>query len=334
MVRRSSNYFESSVRHRARALQRELFDGLPDEEAIERVVVRPQDAGEPEAGSQPQTTFVDDVGRSFLFKLAPPDQIAAELFSFRVRRAAGRLHVPVARRTLDIPGQGRITGLLQPKIDVKGSLEPDPASWTPLQRDAILTEHPWEWLLANFDTHVDQYVLVGPHDFPVNIDWDHALVDLDDRPLTRFNMRSPAIAPVRNLLYSELVHGRLFLGLHELLHEARAAAQLPGAVLRRELDRYAETLSLPPNEHREKAELLQQRHQTIEGDFAALVASLLEERDAVCGGVNVGPRWRRVVHRAQDSWQRFATTMLYRDMMRPALKQYRQVLRAVGRRSG
>lgn len=223
--------------------------------------------------------------------------------------------------------------MLQPEIPVVGPLEPDPQRWSKLQREAMLQEHPWEWLLANLDTHVDQYVLVGKHRLPINIDWDHALVDLGQTQLTRFNRRSTTIAPIRNLLYSEYVLGRLRLDFFGMQLQARKAAELSNAALDMLVDRYAEELGLPDDARLELQAQLRQRKATLVADFDALVESLRHERDDNLGVAGT-PRSRlaRVIAHVQDAWQRFVIKVLHGHVLRPVLRGYRALLAALARR--
>jgi hypothetical protein len=320
------------LRHATRSLRRELFLSLPQEQELEQISLHPLEDDGPAAGSRPQTILRDDAGNRYFFKLAPPELVAAELFAHRLRKLDGCLHVPTARRTLDLPGLGPATGMLQPEIPVVGALGPDPQRWSKLQREALLQEHPWEWLLANLDTHVDQYVLVGEHQLPINIDWDHALVDLAQTQLTRFNLRSPTIAPIRNLLYSEYVLGRLQLDFFGMQLQARKVAELSSAALTELVDRYADELALPDPARLELQAQLRQRKATLVADFDALVESLRHERDDNLGLAST-PRTRiaRVIAHVQDAWQRFVIKVLHGHVLRPLLRGYRALLQALAR---
>lgn len=318
------------LRQAQRALRRELFEQLPREAELERIGLRPLSETGPAAGSRPQTVLLDGQGRRYLFKLAPPELIAAELFAHRVRELGRRLHVPTARRTLELPELGPVTGMLQPQIQVVGALERDPQRWTKLQREAMLREHPWEWLVANLDSHIDQYVLIGEEHVPINIDWDHALVDLAQSSLTRFNRRSATVAPIRNLLYSEYVLGRLSLDFYGMQLQARKAAELPDAAIVGLLDRHATELELPDARRLEIREQVLQRKASLVADFDALVESLRHERDDN-RGVASTPRSAmvRVIAHTQDAWQRFAIVVLHTHVVRPLLRGYRSVLGAL-----
>jgi hypothetical protein len=306
---------------------------LPQERELERISLRPLDDDGPAAGSRPQTILCDDAGRRYFFKLAPPEYIAAELFAHRLRALGGCLHVPTARRTLELPEIGSTTGMLQPEISVAGALDPNPLQWSQLQREIMLQEHPWEWLLANLDTHIDQYVLVGKHRLPINIDWDHALVDLGQTQLTRFNRRSATIAPVRNLLYSEYVLGRLRLDFFGMQLQARKIAEIPDAALIDLVDRHAKELELADDARLELRAQMLSRKASLVADFDALVESLRHERDDN-RGVAESPRSRvaRMISRVQDTWQRFVIKVLHSHVLRPILRGYRALLSALARR--
>jgi hypothetical protein len=321
------------ARHAKRSLRRKLFSRLPQERDLEQMSLHPLDDDGPAAGSRPQTILCDDTGRRYFFKLAPPEYIAAELFAHRVRKLGNCLHVPTARRTLDLPELGSVTGMLQPEISVAGALPPDPQLWSKVQREIMLQEHPWEWFLANLDTHVDQYVLVGDRNLPINIDWDHSLVDLAQTQLTRFNRRSTTIAPIRNLLYSEYVLGRLGLDFFGMQLQARKIAEIRDAVLIELVDRYAEELALPDDARQGLRAQVLSRKASLVADFDALVESLRHERDDN-RGIAETPRTRlaRMASRVQDTWQRFVIKVFHGHVLRPVLRGYRALLAAIARR--
>jgi hypothetical protein len=305
------------LRRAQRTLRRELAR-LPSERELERIELRPEQSSDPSAGSRPQTLLVDEAGRRYMFKLASAEHIAAELFAYRLRALAGRVHVPTARRTMTLPELGEVTGMLQPQIPVVGSLKPEPSGWSKLQREAMLREHPWEWLLANLDTHIDQYVLVGEHELPIDIDWDHALVDLDQTELTRFNRRSATIAPIRNLLYSEYVLGRVRLDFLGMQLEARKIARIPDARVVELLDRHAEELELPADPREDIRGRVLRRKASLVDDFDRLIASLRIERDEEFDRSS-----------ASRSWVRRA--LVHARVLRPALLGYRSLLAALAR---
>ena len=309
-----------------------MFSQLPSETRLEAVSLELLPATGPSAGSRPQTTLRDADDRRYLFKLAPPEQIAAELFAARVRALGRRLHVPAARRSLELPDLGRVTGLLQPMIPVEGTLDPEPLRWSRLQHEQLLLEHPWEWLLGNLDTHVDQYVMVGEHRLPINIDWDHSLVDLDETQLTRFCRRSATVAPIRNLLYAEYVSGRLDLDFFGMSLQARKLAELPDGAFVELLDRHTAELGLSDDAHRELSARMFARKASLVADFDALVESLQHERDDNLG-VAETPRsgMVRLISHVQDAWQRFVIVVLHAHVLRPILRGYRAVLNFAAR---
>jgi len=320
-----------SLRRARRALRHEVFDHLPSEAELERIDVTPEDAAPPKAGSRPQQVLRDAQGRRYLFKVAPPEHIAAELLAYRVRRLGRRLHVPAARRRLELPGMPPATGLLQPLVPVTGALSKDPRQWSELQREAMLREHPWEWLLANLDTHVDQYVLMGEHGVPVNIDWDHSLLDLPVTALNRFNRRSATVAPVRNLLYAEYVQGRVDLDFGGQRWQVRRVGDLREDRLQALVQRYCDELALPPARSREVVEAVLERQRRIVDDFEAFRRSLRRERRAVAGQGPKRPMLERAGAKLQDVWQRFVVLVLHDRLVRPGLLAYRFVLSGLKR---
>lgn len=326
------------MRRELRRAQRELrttifaASALAAEHELEQIELAPVPTSGPAKGSRPQWVLSDPEDRRYLFKLAPPEQIAAECFAGRVHALAGRVHVPTARRRLSLPGLGEVVGMVQPRLPIVGPLDPDPLRWSKLQREAIVQDHPWEWLLANLDTHVDQYVLVGEHHLPINIDWDHALVDLDQTSLTRFNRRSATVAPIRNLLYAEYVLARVGLDFYGMQLQARKAAELPDEAIAELVDRYARELALPEPRRLDLRARVLRRKASLVSDFDALVESLRHEREEALGlATNRRSRLTRTAAHVQDAWQRVAITVLHPHVVRPVLRGYRGALAAIAR---
>lgn len=289
----------------------------------------------PNAGSRPQSILRDTNDRRYMFKLAPPEQIAAELFAARLRSRANRLHVPTARRSFQMPELGLVVGMLQPMVPVVGNLEPNVLRWSRVQHEMLLREHPWEWLLGNLDTHLDQYVLVGEHRIPINIDWDHSLVDLDQTQLTRFNRRSATVAPIRNLLYAEYVLGRLDLDFFGMSLQARKVADLPDSAVAEVVEQHAAELGLSADARCELAMRMLERKANLVADFDALVRSLEQERDENLGVGKARRSWlARAVAHAQDAWQRFVIVVLHTHVLRPVLRGYRAALQIAARTRG
>lgn len=314
------------------ALRADVWSSLPDEAALATLPLEiDRDASELTAGSRPQVVLRDRHARRYLFKLAPPEQIAAELFAYRARRTLRCLHVPAARRTLSLPDLGEREGLVQPMIEHRHArLATDPSQWPALATEHLLREHPWEWLLANLDTHVDQYVLVGPHALPINIDWDHTLVDLDVEALDRFNKRSATVAPIRNLFYSEYVAGRVQGDFYGMLLEARRIdARISDRLLTSLVSRYCEELALGPDRRRDLCARMLRRKRALPAAFDAFVAELDHERRVARGDARSRKTpVEEITSRAQDAWQRLAITVLHDRVVRPSLKAYRALLGA------
>lgn len=313
-----------SVRRAQRALRQAWTRQLPTTTELESIELRVAAQPAPDAGSRPQVVLCDEHGRRYLFKLAPADQLAAEQLAFHVRSLGRRLHVPSARRSFTLPGVPTGIGLLQPMLDLVGTLPRRPADWSPEQREAMLTEHPWEWLLANLDTHIDQYVLVGEHALPINIDWDHALVDLATTKLSRFNRRSLTVMPVRNLLYADYVTGAVQLDFYGMQKQAHRIAAIPFSAIDPLLARWAIDSGAGTAERDRVVAAMRDRHARIADDFDALIDALRGERYDAVG--NTRPLWERLAAGAQERWQDFAVNVLHDRVVRPFLASYRRVL--------
>jgi hypothetical protein len=307
---------------------------LPSGARLREIPVSPE-PGALDAGSRPAMFFKDDSGQRYLFKVYDDDlAIAAEELSCEVRAMGGRPTVAVARRTLTMPELGTLSGMLQPLVDHSGErLSSDPLAWSALQREVLLREHPWEWLLANLDTHADQYILVGPSRHPLNIDWDHTLVDLDVTELSRFTKRGVAIAPIRNLLYDAYANAALRFELWGLRRECARIAALDDRALAAAVERYARAISASDGRRRELVEAMLARKHDLRRTFERLLATMRRERvEAVYGARGLGPRARRLGTNLQDVWQRTLVTVLHERVIRRALKAYRAVNSALARK--
>lgn len=306
-----------------KALLRELAR-LPDPGVLARVEVTP-DADHIDAGTRPSEIMSDGEGRRYFFKAATLEHIAAEELAYSVRALGGRPTVPGAARTLSIGGSEPSLGILQPLIEhTDERLPTDPNLWSSLQREVMLREHPWEWLLANLDTHVDQYILIGAARHPLNIDWDHTLVDLDVTELTRFTKRRVTVAPIRNLLYDHFAKGAIDLSFAGLRREARRVRALDDRVLRRLVMRYASTLDKPAEEGRALAERLIERKHRIQWTFDRLVATM--RLDRLRERRSAGPLSVRVARGLQAEWQRFVVQVLHDRVMRTVFRAKKAAL--------
>ncbi len=289
----------------------------------------PVDTERPFAGSRPACVVRDGRGRSYFFKSSPPDQIAAEIFSGEVRRLGGRAALITASCSIDLPGVGPVTGMLQALLEHAGERLPtDPLAWSPMQREVMLREHPWEWLLANLDTHVDQYVLFGPHHMPLNVDWDHALVDTSVEHLDRFTKRNPAVAPIRNALYDAYARGDVTLDFQGLRREVRRIARLDDRALRRALARWARLAGVDEATARAISIAFFRRKRAIGHTFRVLLRELRRERLAGRTTWRSLPLQERARIAVQDAWQRLLIDTLHDHAVVPWLRTYRKVLEA------
>ncbi len=287
-----------------------------------------EEGGErPAAGSRPACILKASDGSRYFFKSAPPEHVAAEVLAYRVRTLGRRPILATAARSLELPPAGMVQGMLQPLVTHAGErLSTRPGDWSPAQREVMLREHPWEWLLGNLDTHIDQYVLYGDAKLPLNIDWDHALVDLDIEALDRFTKRSPAVAPIRNALYDAFVSGTIELDFVGMRREVRRIARLDDALLRRFMEEWARTrgAEAEPTHASEVIDRFLRRKRRIGKVFGRFVRSLVRERRLRRAGVVPLPD--RVRTAILDGWQRFVIDTLHDRALVPWLKVYRRVL--------
>lgn len=299
---------------------------LASMEALEKVAFVEDDAERPAAGSRPAGIVKASDGTRYFFKSAPPEDVAAEIFAYRVRTLGKRPVVATAARSTELGAVGQVHGMLQPLLSHAGERLPARISdWSAVQCEGLLREHPWEWLLGNLDTHVDQYVLYGPAKLPLNIDWDHALLDLDVGSLDRFTKRSPAVAPIRNALYDAFVSGVVDLDFTGMRRQVRRIARLDDALLRRFLGEWARTrgpdASVDPTR---VSDLFIRRKRRIGKVFASFLRSLLRERRLRRAGIVPLPERLRTT--ALDAWQRFVIDTLHDRAVIPWLRVYRRAL--------
>lgn len=308
----------------------------PTNEELAVVELGPSSDERPTAGSRPACVLVDVEGRRYFFKAAEREHVAAEIFACEVRRLGRRPAIPTAARALELPGLGRQEGMLQPLIPHAGRRLPlDPRAWTGLQREILLCEHPWEWLLANLDTHVDQYVLYGPAQIPLNVDWDHALLDLEILELDRFTKRHVAVAPIRNALYDAYVNGNVALNLTGLRREVRRVARLDDRKLEVLFRAWAEACRLPPEQAERAWRLFSFRKRTLLRTFRRLIDALRRERAIRTSPDHSLPVAEHAVLIVRDAWQRFVIERLHDRVVTPTLRGYRGLLATVARvRSG
>jgi hypothetical protein len=216
--------------------------------------------------------------------------------------------------------------MLQPLLSHAGERLPtSPKEWTDIQCETMLREHPWEWLLGNLDTHIDQYVLYGPGKLPLNIDWDHALRDLHLEELDRFTKRSAAVAPIRNALYDAFAAGSIELDFSGMRREVRRIARLDDAKLRRLLSDWSRARGNEGEiDTADATHLFLQRKRAIGTRFRRFIRSLLRERRLRRAGTV--PLQERARTALLDTWQRFVIDTLHDRAVVPWLLVYRRVI--------
>lgn len=313
-----------------------MLGRLPSGTALAGVEVRPESTSF-ESGTQPSVIVKDASGQRYFFKMVSDKTlIAAEELAAEVRAMGNRPTVPIARRRIDVPGMGMVDGMIQAIVEHMGSRLPsDPMLWSLLQREVLLREHPWEWLLANLDTHADQYILVGPSSHPLNIDWDHSMVDIEVTELTRFTKRGVAIAPIRNLLYEAYAKRRLRLDFYGLRREVAKIHRIEDGALAAAVDRYGQAIGAAEAARRVLVEKMLHRKHALRRSFEVLIASMRVERsEALHGSKSVMAGARRAVTQVQDVWQNLLVTVLHDRLFRPFAKVYRMALKRKARERG
>ena len=317
----------NAVADEVETLERQLVVQLLSHEQLERLELSPVPVAQPSAGSRPAAVFRSASGSRYFFKAASDEHIAAELLACEVRQLGRRPVVPTAARELPLPGAGLVRGMLQPWIEHRGGRLPaDPQGWTAIQREVMLREHPWEWLLANLDTHVDQYVLVGAAEVPLNVDWDHSLTDLHISELDRFTRRSLLVAPLRNALYDAYVSGLLELEFGGLRREVRRISRLSDYDLSAALARWAKRSGVSAEAYALSRARFFQRKKRLARTFGRFLRSLRRERRLRAHPSQSLPLGESLYIAVAQSWQRLVIDTLHDRAVVPFLKAYRRGL--------
>jgi len=197
--------------------------------------------GKPNArGARVKLTAQDKSGNRYMFKSADPKTtwLDREMFAQTMRRAAGEPTVPIVARSLQLPGGKSVTGYVKPYIKSSGNLAANPKTWSRAQRAVILADHAWAEFLGNYDTKVDQSIVIRPLGGPktvVNVDWDLALTDYAvGKPVSRFKAMNSA-PPAHNLLYRSFVRGRVPVDFRPLFEAVDRIQAIPDKQVRKAL---------------------------------------------------------------------------------------------------
>lgn len=235
---------------------------------------------EPISGSKPLLTFEAPNKQRFVFKLATPELLAAEVAAFELKNLAGRPCIPAKLAELTLGDRGPVQGLLKPFVewDVARELSTDTRRWTPLQRHVMLMEHAWEWLLDNLDSNASQFALLGDKSFPLNIDWDRAFAQDGLSELSRFAKYRGALPSARTFLYTDYVEGRIDLSLTLMLREARLIRELPRPGVVKSVQAYADVRFSDSAERMQFVTGVLARQVGIERAFRKFASALLTER--------------------------------------------------------
>lgn len=235
---------------------------------------------EPNSGSKPLLTLESPSNERFVFKLAAPELLAAEVAAFELKNLAGRPCIPAKLMELNLPERGAVKGLLKPFVewDAASELSTDTRQWTVLQRHVMLMEHAWEWFLDNLDSNAGQFALLGDKAFPLNIDWDRAFAQDGVSELSRFAKYRGTLPSARTFLYTDYVEGRIDLSLNLMLREARLIRELPRAGVVKSVQAYAEVRYSDANERMQFVTAVLARQVGVERAFRNFAKALLAER--------------------------------------------------------
>lgn len=289
---------EDRVRERLAAL---------DVEPVSPLQRDPEVGGRDQAASKPIHTLQDARGRQFLFKEADEVLIVAEEIAFEVRREAGR--PALATRGYDfVDDDGdRARGILKPLLDFDPGdrLGTDTTQWTELQRQVMLAEHPWEWVLDNLDAHDAQYALLGPERYPLNIDWDRAYAHGAEAPLTRFAKHRAVLTTARHFLYADFVRGRVDLAFERLHEQARAVEAFSDDFVTDRAARFAGASFSDAVQTQAFIQRVVDRKRNAVPQFEAFVRGLEEERLSTLGVLEppAPERARQGLRQLRDQYQ-------------------------------
>lgn len=303
--------FRARIERALHALMPELkVDQFNTEEAK---TLRRGDPAEARAGSKPLLTLCSESGACYAFKQCEAPLAAAEEAAYELRRLGGRPGVPARAMTIELEGEGPITGLLKPFVDfnISAELDADTTTWTLEQRAVMVAEHAWEWFLDNLDTNTSQFALLGPLRLPVNIDLDRAFHSDSRSEFTRFTKYKPQLPNARTFLYSDYVAGKIKLPLWMLANEARRIRRLPQKQVREILARYAVVRYTDAGEAEAFVRRTLIRQRSIEREVGTFMRSLWSERRSLQAPADSVGEWlHRQVLLAWALWQRVLNTLL------------------------
>jgi hypothetical protein len=307
-----------------RSLQALMIELKVDQfEAEEAKTLRRGGPAEARSGSKPLLSLCSESGACYAFKQCDAPLAAAEEAAYELRRLGRRPSVPARAMTIELEGEGPLTGLLKPFIEfnIGAELGADSTTWTLEQRAVMLAEHAWEWFLDNLDTNTSQFALLGPSRLPVNIDWDRAFFSDSRSELTRFAKYKPQLPNARTFLYADYVAGKLELPLWMLANEARRIRRLPQKRVRKILARYAKVRYSDPAEAEAFIRRTLIRQRGIEREVGTFMRSLWSERRTLQAPAESAGEWlHRRLLLAWALWQRVLNAVLRGPVGRAARK--------------
>jgi hypothetical protein len=297
-----------------RALQALMTELKVDQfETDDAKTLRRGDSAEARAGSKPLLSLCSASGACYAFKQCEAPLAAAEEAAYELRRLGRRPSVPARAMTIELEGEGPLTGLLKPFIEfnISAELDADTTTWTQEQRAVMLADHAWEWFLDNLDTNTSQFALLGPLHLPVNIDLDRAFSSGSRSEFTRFAKYKPQLPNARTFLYADYVAGKIKLPLWILANEARRIRRLPQRQVREILARYAVVRYTDAGEAEAFIQRTLIRQRSIEREVGTFMRSLWSERRSLEAPADSAGEWlHRQMLVAWAMWQRVLNALL------------------------
>ena len=233
----------------------------------------------------------DEVGTRFFWKSARPQSFGIErtLLANALRAQAGEAVLPLFTQSIEIQGQ-ILTGLCTPLLDNDGNLDYDVHRFRPQEKNAVLADMPWAYVLGNWDTKPDQYLrLAGT---AMNVDWDQCLSDFA-APATSYSRHThphfvSVARPVQSALLLGYVRGQVEADLGQMRASAERIAALSDETVRDSLEplfqnayrREGNALPGLPNES-SVLDAVRSRRDAVPYETERLVADLENERERI-----------------------------------------------------
>ena len=183
--------------------------------------------------------LTDAAGRRFFWKAARPRSFGIErsLLANTLRAQAGEAALPLSVQSLEL-GDRSYQGLCSPYLENDGNLDYDFLRFGASEKNAVLADMPWAYVLGNWDTKPDQYLRLSGT--ALNIDWDLCLSDFA-APTSTYSRHShphfvSVARPVQSALLLGYVRGQVEVDLNQMRASAKRIAGLSDSDLHAALE--------------------------------------------------------------------------------------------------